>query len=71
MVPSRNASAAQTGYGSDRPTGADSNPPTAQSPAPAATPTPPTPPASTVLDNTKLVKPVTVAELVADEIPWK
>ena len=30
-----------------------------------------TPPASTVHDNTKPVKPVTVAELVADEIPWK
>jgi hypothetical protein len=27
--------------------------------------------ASTVLDNTKPVKPVTAAELVADEIPWK
>ena len=29
----------------------------------------PTPPASTVLDNTQPVKPVTVAELIADELP--
>jgi hypothetical protein len=53
--------------------------PAASTPAapPTATPTaaPTTAPAassaSVVLDNTKPVRPVTVAELVADEIPWK
>src|SRR5262249_51934510 len=45
--------------------------------APAATATssataaPSTAPASMVLDHTKPVKPITLAELVADEIPWK
>jgi len=44
--------------------------------APTATPstapssaTPPASSASTVLDNTKPVKPVTVGELIADELP--
>jgi hypothetical protein len=44
--------------------------PTAPAAARAPAPTPPTPSTSAVLDNTKPVKPVTVAELVADEIPW-
>jgi hypothetical protein len=47
--------------------------PTAPAPtaAPTPAPAPATPRASTILDNTKPVKPVTVAELIADEIPWK
>jgi hypothetical protein len=53
--------------------------PPASASAPQATPTPrpasATPTASTtksaVLDATKPVKPVTMAEVVADEIPWK
>jgi hypothetical protein len=48
-------------------------PTTAPATAPAPTPTT-TPPAATgpgVLDTTKPVKPVTLAELVADEVPWK
>jgi hypothetical protein len=45
--------------------------PTAPAAARAPAPTPPTPSTSAVLDHTKPVKPVTVAELVADEIPWK
>jgi hypothetical protein len=43
-------------------------PPTA--PPPTASP-PTTSSQSTVLDNTKPVKPVTVGEFIADEIPWK
>jgi hypothetical protein len=53
--------------------------PTPTTPTPTPTPTPPPPPAaavpaapaSTILDHTKPVKPVTVGELIADEIPWK
>jgi hypothetical protein len=45
--------------------------PTATPAAPPAAATPPASSASAVLDNTKAVKPITVAELVADEIPWK
>jgi hypothetical protein len=44
---------------------------TSTPPPPPATAATPAAPASMVLDNTKPVKPVTVAELVADEIPWK
>jgi hypothetical protein len=40
-------------------------------PPPAAAAVAPAAPASTILDHMKPVKPVTVAELVADEIPWK
>jgi len=51
------------------PTAAPSAAPAAlPSTAPAST-TPPASSASTVLDNTKPVKPVTVAELIADELP--
>ena len=49
-------------------------PPTKPAPAtPTATTTatPATPPKSSILDATKPVKPVTLAEIVADEIPWK
>jgi hypothetical protein len=46
--------------------------PAAPAPAAAAAPAPAAAsPASTILDHTKPVKPVTVAELIADEIPWK
>ena len=48
--------------------------PAAPAPAPAAAPAPApaaASPASIILDHTKPVKPVTVAELIADEIPWK
>jgi len=41
--------------------------PTAPPPAAAAS----APPSPTILDHMKPVKPVTVGELVADEIPWK
>jgi hypothetical protein len=57
------------------PTPAPTPAPAPTAPAPTAAPTPApapaTPQASTILDNTKPVKPVTVAELIADEIPWK
>jgi hypothetical protein len=55
------------------PTPAPTPAPTAPAPtaAPTPAPAPATPLASTILDNTKPVKPVTVAELIADEIPWK
>src|SRR5262249_29844819 len=43
-----------------------STPPT-QPPAAAAS----APPSSTILDHMQPVKPVTVGELIADEIPWK
>jgi hypothetical protein len=57
-------------------TPAASTPTSSTSPSTATPPTTPPPAspassASAVLDNTKPVKPVTVAELVADEIPWK
>ena len=47
--------------------------PVTPSSTPSAPPPPAAPaaPASTILDHMKSVKPVTVAELVADEIPWK
>jgi hypothetical protein len=51
------------------PTSAPSAPPTAAPPAAAAAAATPT--AIATLDATKQVKPVSVAELVADEIPWK
>src|SRR5262249_26116981 len=55
------------------PTPAPTPAPTAPAPtaAPTPAPAPATPQASTILDHTKPVKPVTVAELIADEIPWK
>jgi hypothetical protein len=43
----------------------------APDPAPASAPAAPPSSASMVLDHTKPVKPITLAELVADEIPWK
>jgi hypothetical protein len=46
-----------------------SMPPTPTTPPPTAATSPP--PSSTVLDHTRPVKPVTVGELIADEIPWK
>jgi hypothetical protein len=41
--------------------------PTAPPPAAAAS----APPSSTILDHMKPVKPITVGEMIADEIPWK
>ena len=45
-------------------------PATPTTPPPAAA-TPPTAPAAPILDHMQPVKPVTVGELIADEIPWK
>ena len=56
---------------STAPTATAQAPTPAAAPAPAPAPTPSAPSTSAVLDNTKPVKPVTVAEFVADEIPWK
>jgi hypothetical protein len=46
--------------------------PAAPAPAPAAAvpAAPPAPPATATLDATQPVKPVTTAELIADELPW-
>jgi hypothetical protein len=46
-----------------------STPSTPSTPPPAAAAS--APPSSTILDHMKPVKPVTVGELIADEIPWK
>ena len=58
------------------PTPTPTTPATPSSP-PSTPPTPPpaatasAPPSSTILDHMQSVKPVTVGELIADEIPWK
>jgi hypothetical protein len=70
------APATAPGAPANAPAAAPGAPTTAPAAAPATTPAaatapPTTPSASVVLDHTKPVKPISAAEFISDELPWK